>query len=159
MPASKQYLNVLIEGLQKKNRILKKILELNEQQAQLIKEKESLEAFDHLVDEKEKWIDELNRIDKGFQSVYDRVRIDLLDHRNEYAAEIKALQEQIREMTDYHVAIQTSEQRNKQAIERYFKNARESLQSNRKSLKAANDYYKNMSRTNYVDPQLMDQKK
>lgn len=159
MAELKQYLNVLAEGLQKKNRILNKILKLNEEQAKVIKKESLMQEFDALVEEKGKWIEELNRVDNGFQSVYNRIRRELTEQKDMYKTEIAALQKLIQEMTDLSVKIETTEQKNKLAVEQYFRNQRQNIGHSKKSLKAANDYYKNMSRVNYVDPQLMDQKK
>ncbi|MBR6637782.1 MAG: hypothetical protein IKK96_02850 [Lachnospiraceae bacterium] len=159
MAELKQYLSVLAEGLQKKNRILNKILQLNAEQANVIKKESLMQEFDALVEEKGKWIDELNRVDQGFQSVYNRIRRELSEQKDMYKAEIATLQKLIQEMTDLSVKIETTEQKNKLAVEQYFRNQRQAIGNNKKSLKAANDYYKSMSRVNYVDPQLMDQKK
>ena len=65
----------------------------------------------------------------------------------------------IREMTDLGVSVETGEMRNKKAIEQYFSYTQKNVNMSRKSVKAASDYYKNMSRVNYIDPQLLDQKK
>lgn len=159
MAELKQYLSVLAEGLQKKNRILNKILQLNDEQANVIKKESLMQEFDALVEEKGKWIEELNRVDQGFQSVYNRIRRELSEQKDMYKAEIATLQKLIQEMTDLSVKIETTEQKNKLAVEQYFRNQRQAIGNNKKSLKAANDYYKSMSRVNYVDPQLMDQKK
>ncbi|MBR2401183.1 MAG: hypothetical protein IKB01_00235 [Lachnospiraceae bacterium] len=159
MAELKQYLSVLAEGLQKKNRILNKILQLNAEQANVIKKESLMQEFDALVEEKGKWIEELNRVDQGFQSVYNRIRRELSEQKDMYKAEIATLQKLIQEMTDLSVKIETTEQKNKLAVEQYFRNQRQAIGNNKKSLKAANDYYKSMSRVNYVDPQLMDQKK
>ncbi|MBQ8326628.1 MAG: hypothetical protein IJX86_06110 [Lachnospiraceae bacterium] len=159
MAELKQYLSVLAEGLQKKNRILNKILQLNAEQANVIKKESLMQEFDALVEEKGKWIEELNRVDQGFQSVYNRIRRELSEQKDMYKAEIAILQKLIQEMTDLSVKIETTEQKNKLAVEQYFRNQRQAIGNNKKSLKAANDYYKSMSRVNYVDPQLMDQKK
>ena len=159
MAELKQYLSVLAEGLQKKNRILNKILQLNDEQANVIKKESLMQELDALVEEKGKWIEELNRVDQGFQSVYNRIRRELSEQKDMYKAEIATLQKLIQEMTDLSVKIETTEQKNKLAVEQYFRNQRQAIGNNKKSLKAANDYYKSMSRVNYVDPQLMDQKK
>ena len=153
-----KYLNVLIEGLQKKNSILERIVACNEKQAEAVAADRGLEEFDRLVDEKAVLIDQINQIDNGFQSVFDRVKQELNDHREAYKEQIHTLQDLIRRMTDLGVAVETGEARNKQAVEQYFAYARKNYNSTRKSAQAASDYYKSMSRMNYIDPQLMDNK-
>ena len=159
MPELKPYLNVLIEGLKKKNAILNKIIVLNNKQAGVINDNNGLEAFDALVEEKAVLIAELEKVDNGFQSVYDRIKQELNLNSSQYKEEIRTLQGLIREMTDLGVSVETGEMRNKKAIEQYFSYTQKNVNMSRKSVKAASDYYKNMSRVNYIDPQLLDQKK
>ena len=61
-------------------------------------------------------------------------------------------------MTEESVGIQAQEARNKKLVEDYFRRERNSLNRNRKSSKAAYDYYKSMSQTNVVQPRFMDNK-
>lgn len=159
MTDCRQYLDVLIDGLQKKNKILNAILTCNEQQAEVIKNSGKLDDFDVLVEKKAKLIDQLNQIDNGFQAVYNRVKDTLNNQKELYKPEIIRLQSLIHEMTDIGIAIETSESRNKVAIEQYFSYTQKSVNTSRKSAKAASDYYKSMSKVNYVDPQLMDHHK
>ena len=153
-----KYLNVLIEGLQKKNSILERIVVCNEKQAEVVAADRGLEEFDRLVDEKAVLIDQINQIDSGFQSVFDRVKPELEEQKERYREQIHTLQDLIRRMTDLGVSVETGETRNKQAIEQYFAYARKNYNTTRKSAQAASDYYKSMSRMNYIDPQLMDNK-
>ena len=159
MADCRHYLNVLTDGLKKKNSILTSLVGCNERQAEAIKNQASLEEFDKIVEEKAVYIDELGRIDNGFQAVYDRIKTELTDHREEYREEIATLQDLIRQMTDLGVTVEAGEKRNKAAVEQYFAYTHNSVNRNRKSVKAVSDYYKNMSRVNYIDPQLLDQKK
>ncbi len=158
MAECKQYLDVLIEGLKKKNKILAEIVVWNSKQAEAIKA-ENLDAFDEIIGKKETLIEELNRIDNGFQSVFDRIKDDVMAEKDRYREELTVLQNEIRRMTDLGVEIEAGEQRNKAAIEQYFSFTHKNVNQSRKNARAASDYYKNMSRVNYVDPQLMDKKK
>lgn len=155
----KPYLDVLAEGLKKKNAILNKIIVLNNKQAEIINNNSGLDEFDDVVEEKAVLITELDKVDNGFQSVYDRIKQELDENRACYKEEIHTLQKLIREMTDLGVAVESGERRNKMAIEQYFSYTQKNYNQSRKSVKAASDYYKNMSRVNYIDPQLLDQKK
>ena len=62
-------------------------------------------------------------------------------------------------VTEAGIAVQAQEARNKKLIEEYFRRQREGIREGRKSSKAAFDYYKNMSKSSVVMPQIMDQKK
>ena len=55
--------------------------------------------------------------------------------------------------------IQAQEARNKELMIRKFAYVKEKAKSARTNSKIANQYYKNMMKLNYVDPQFMDNKK
>ena len=91
--------------------------------------------------------------------MYDRIKEELQESKETYRTQIIRMQELISEITDLSVQIQTSEQRNKNLVDNYFSYARGKIRQAKKSVRAANDYYKSMSRTNYTDSYLMDRKK
>jgi len=159
MTECRKYLTILIESLEKKIDILDQLLDCNERQSEVIKANLNLDEFEKIVDEKGGFIDSLNRIDLGFQSVYDRIKVELIDNKQEYKKEIEGLQRLISQIAEKSVALETSELRNKQAVENYFSFTRNQLQLNKKNVKAASDYYKSMSQVNYVDSQMIDKKK
>ena len=72
------YVNIMRESLERKQRYLTEIWKLtNEQSVIATAEKFDEEQFSELVEKKDVLIDNLNEIDKGFSSVYDRVRIEI----------------------------------------------------------------------------------
>ena len=160
MPDYNSYVGILIESLQQKKIVLSALVHKNEEQANLIKEENlDLDAFDKNTNAKADLISKLELLDNGFATVYDRVRVELVEHKNQHKIEIESLQTLISEITDLSIAIQASEARNKQMLEQYFAQSRKQLKNNRVSVKVANDYYRNMSQMNYIDPQLLDRKK
>ena len=160
MPDYNSYVGILIESLQQKKIVLSALVHKNEEQANLIKEENlDLDAFDKNTNAKADLISKLELLDNGFATVYDRVRVELVEHKDQHKIEIESLQTLISEITDLSIAIQASEARNKQMLEQYFTQSRKQLKNNRVSVKVANDYYRNMSQMNYIDPQLLDRKK
>ena len=154
------YLSVLEDSLKKKLQILDELTDYTMQQQELLKVEElDYEAFDRLVDQKEPLIQRIMELDQGFETVYDRIKEQLLGNKEQYAAQIKALQSLIGELTDKSVKLQTMEQRNKSAIEQQFRKSREKIRQGRQNKQAALNYYKNMNNTNYVPPQFLDDKK
>lgn len=161
------YLDVLEESLHKKIEVLDKIALYNEKQERLFKKLEEqqettepdFEKFDEYVQEKEELIQELTKLDSGFEALYDRLREQLSQGKERYADKIRQLQDLIGQIMEKSVSIQAQEARNKKQIEQYFKDARAGIKTGRKSSKAAYDYYKNMNRTNVIPPQFMDTKK
>lgn len=159
---TKQYLNILIESLQKKNYILTELITKNEEQAALLKQEKFDEAaFDRVVDEKGKLIDGLNPLDEGFESIYERIHVEMESEagKKAYASEIRKMQDLIRSITEKSMTIQAGEARNKQAVEAFFRREREQIKNGRTNSKAAMNYYRNMKQTNFVEPYFLDSKK
>lgn len=154
------YLNILEESLKKKMDVLNKIIEVNQVQAELLKrETFDTENFDSCVDEKDIYIEELDKLDEGFDSLYEKIKQELLLNKDKHAEQIKRLQKLITEITDKSVAIQAQESRNKAQVEQYFAAQRKDLGKVRKSSKAAYGYYKSMSGPAAADSRFMDTKK
>lgn len=154
------YLSVLEDSLKKKLQILDELTDYTTQQQELLKVEElDYEAFDRLVDQKEPLIQRIMELDQGFETVYDRIKEQLLGNKEQYAAQIRALQSLIGELTDKSVKLQTMEQRNKSAVEQQFRKSREKIRQGRQNKQAALNYYKNMNNSNYVPPQFLDNKK
>ena len=154
------YLSVLEDSLKKKLQILDELTDYTTQQQELLKVEElDYEAFDRLVDQKDPLIQRIMELDQGFETVYDRIKEQLLGNKEQYAAQIRALQSLIGALTDKSVKLQTMEQRNKSAVEQQFRKSREKILQGRQNKQAALNYYKNMNNSNYVPPQFLDDKK
>lgn len=154
------YLNILAESLQKKMSVLEEIEAENRKQEELLKaETFSYDGFDAAIDTKGELIEKLTALDDGFESLYEKIRKELLDNRTEYAVQIKKLQELVARVTDKSVKVQAQEARNKQLVESVFAREKDKIRSGRKNSKAAYDYYRNMSKGNVTMPQFMDKKK
>ncbi len=140
------YLHIMEESLQKKDALLDKITDVCERQEVLLKEDSfSLEEFDKLMETKGKLAEELNRLDDGFESLYEKIREQLQGDRQQYRNEIRHMQALIRSITDKSNHIQTMEERNRQGMEMQLRKERTRLQKNRQASAAAYNYYKNMS--------------
>lgn len=154
------YLNVLEESLEKKLAILEQIDGLSDAQAALFKEETlDLEHFDEIVDEKDEFIDQLEGLDSGFETLYDKVREELQANQSNYAQQVRRMQELIARITDISVSIQAKESRNKVAVEKYFAKEKKEIAKSRKSVKAAYGYYQNMSNAGVSAARFLDQKK
>ena len=136
------------------------IRQYNLRQQELFQTDEAdMELFDQYVEEKGQLIDKLSALDNGFESLYARVSEELSGNRDRYRDQIRRLQELVTQVTETSVMIQAQESRNKKLVEDYFRKTRETIRMGRKSSKAAYDYYKNMSHSSVVMPQVMDKKK
>ena len=78
---TQNYLQIMIECLEKKITVLDQVSELDKRQLEVaMAQPMDLVAFDRTMDEKGVLIDELGKLDDGFTSTYELVR-DALDER------------------------------------------------------------------------------
>lgn len=154
------YLQVLEQSLYKKIDVLTRIQEVSIKQEKLLKAEEvSAEDFDSSIDEKQLLIEELERLDDGFESLYAHVKEQISADKEKYRHPISQLQKLITKVTEKSVAIQTQEVRNNKLAKSYFTIERKNIQKNRTSSKAALNYYKSMNNSQAIPPQFMDKKK
>ena len=151
---------VLVESLEKKSRILDEIMKENEAQEILFRQGElDMDALDASADRMGALAEKLELLDEGFESVYDRIREELIDNKSAYREEIRRMQELIAVITEKVVGINAARMRNKLQAEKQFKKSRQQIGKASSKMKASQNYYNNMNRLNYVDPQFYDNKK
>ena len=154
------YLSVLEDSLRKKLEIVDELTAYTLEQQELLQAEElDYEGFDQLVEKKDPLIQKIMELDQGFETVYDRIKEQLLQNKEQYAAQIRTLQTLISDLTDKSVKLQAMEQRNKSTVEQQFRKSRETIRKGRQNQQAALNYYKNMNNSNYVPPQFLDNKK
>lgn len=155
-----RYLPVMLQSLKKKEQVLTEIIQLNQRQrAELENPALDPDDFDKTFQEKAKRIEELEKLDDGFQELYERVREELHGNRDAYREEIQKMQGYIRRLTEKSADIQTQEARNKELMQQKFASVKKQVKEVRKSQKVVNQYYKNMMKAAYVEPQFTDKKK
>ncbi len=151
---------VLVESLEKKSRILDEIIKENEAQERLFKQEElDREALDSSSDRMGELAEKLELLDEGFESVYDRIREELIENKQAYRVEIKRMQELIAVITEKIVSINAARMRNNIQAEQRFKKSRQQIGSASSQMKASKNYYNHMNSLNYVAPQFYDSKK
>jgi Na+/phosphate symporter len=154
------YVQILIDSLIRKEVLLKKVVDYNEEQEQIASASEFDEAaFQSNLDAKGEAVDEILKLDDGFQAVFDRVKEVIQNDKSQYAGAIATLQQLIKSVTDLGVRIQAQELRNKTLVEKRFAQLRKELSTARTTTSKANEYYKNMNRLNDYDAHFLDQKK
>ena len=153
-------LDMLEESLVKKIEIMKKIEEENTRQKEILSNSDDvdLEAFDKTLDMKGEYVDELEKLDDGFQSLFDRVKQEVGDNKKTYADQIKRMQELIHEIMDRSASIEAAEHRNKKLAENYFSSEREKMATGKRSSAAAFNYYTTMNNFKDIPPQFLDTK-
>ena len=152
-------LTILSESLDQKIQVLKEIQLYNEKQEQsFLSETIKLEDFDEAIEEKGRLIEKLNKLDEGFETVYNKLAEELKGNREKYKAQIAELQDKIRQVTELGTSVQAQEKRNKALVEKFFAKGRENIRQERKNSKAAYNYYKNMSGHSVASSHFMDSK-
>lgn len=154
------YIQIMLQSLEKKSKVLDQIIQLNEQQKTVLESADSpVEDFDETVEKKSALIEQMEQLDSGFEKLYDRVREELQTNKDTYKDQIRKMQEYIRIVTDKSVQIQTQEARNKELMTSRFARVKKQARQVRANSKATSSYYQSMSRTSVIDPQFMDDKK
>lgn len=157
---AKTYLQILEQSLDKKINVLNRIIEQDQiQLGQLQDPNLDPDDFDQTVEKKAKLIEELELLDDGFEQVFARVKDEIGDHKETYKTEIRQMQEKIRQITAKSMEIQTQEARNKNLMEQKFNSIHKQVKEIRQSQKVVNQYYRNMMKSAYTDPQFLDNKK
>lgn len=157
---SEQYLIILLESLKKKDSVLGEILRISQRQNVILSSVPvDFEEFDRCVDDKDICIEQIVKLDAGFETLYQNVGIELREQKHKYASEIKELQKWIQAVTEKSVSIEALEKRNKALVEETLQKRRREMGDGKRSVKAAMTYYRNMNYTNVVSPQYMDKKK
>ena len=157
---AENYLMIMIQSLKKKIQVLDCIIDANDRQ-KIGLEDPSLDPddFDKVVEEKAKYIEHLDLLDQGFDKLFERVKEEVNNHREFYKTEIKQLQVLITTITEKSNQIQVQESRNKELMTQKFAKVHKQARDVRASQQAVNQYYQNMKKINYIDPQFMDNKK
>lgn len=154
------YLLIMIQSLNKKIQVLDCIIEANDRQKAAL-ENSGLDPddFDKIVEEKSKYIEHLDLLDQGFDKLFTRVKEALNNDKESYKNEIREMQTLITTVTEKSNKIQVQEARNKDLMTQKFSKIRKQARDVRASQQAVNQYYKNMKKINFIDPQFMDNKK
>lgn len=154
------YLRIMTESLEKKEDILKQIVELNRQQKFLLQDANLLpEEFEKNIQYKADLVEQLNLLDEGFGELFSKVREELQTNKQMYAGEIERMQELIRQITDLTNMIQTQEIRNKESATNKFTEIRKQVKGVRNSQKVVKQYYDNMMNHKTVMTQMIDNRK
>ena len=154
------YIHILKESLERKLKYLTELLTYTKEQETLAKATPFDEdAFAAAVDKKEVLIDNINEIDKGFQSVYDRVRAELAENREPYKEVLLQIQDLIRKCVDAGNEIETLEERNRASLEAAIAQGFKGMNQAKQSRSIASKYYQSMANGYVNDSFLYDRKK
>lgn len=153
-------LQILQDSLVKKIELLTAIEEKSREQEALVKKESfSLKEIDENMDAKSKLIEQLTLLDNGFETLYEKIRVELIDNKDLYRVQIEEIQNLIVEVTARGASIEAIEARNKAAIEAFFCKNKKELQSKKKTSSVVHSYYRTAKKLQSAPPQFFDQKK
>ncbi len=156
----KNYIEIMVQSLKKKSAVLDQLIELNRQQQLFLQDPNlSPEEFEKNMQNKSGLIDELNRMDAGFEELFGRVRDELHNNKEMYRDEIAKMQDFIRQITDKSNTLQTQEARNKDQAQKKFADVRKQVKGVRNSQKVVRQYYQNMAGQGANTSRFLDNKK
>ena len=156
---TESYLSMMMDSLDKKIDVLKRIEEENVRQREALSaDTVDTDAFEATVDAKAALIEELDQLNEGFDSLFSKVKEELDGRKDLYKEQIAAMQEKIRTISALSGSIQAEEIRNKALAEKSFQKSRNDMIQGKKSARAALDYYRNMARSTFTPPQYLDSK-
>ena len=153
-------LQILQDSLEKKINLLGTIEEKSKEQEIIIKKENfTFQEMDENMEEKSKLIEQLSLLDNGFETLYEKIRKELLENKEQYRIQIEEIQNLIVEVTARGASIEAIEARNKAAIEAYFSREKKELQKRKNVSSVARSYYQTAKQMNNVVPQFLDTKK
>ena len=151
---------ILLQSLEKKNRILNEMIEQNEAQAEILKEEVlNMDKLDASIECLSAYVTELDKLDQGFETLYEKVRTEMIQDKAKYQIEILQMQQLIQQITDKIVKLNAGRLRNKMQAENQFKRKQQEIKGAVSKTKVARNYYNSMNKLNYVAPQFYDNKK
>lgn len=159
MEDTHNYVQVLIDTLQKQTDVLKEVLEVTRQQSVIAGKADFDEdLLEESLNKKEVLIGKLNRLDDGFTSVYGRVHNEVKDKQDLYRKELQKMQSLIKECTDLGVEIKVLEERNRERLVQCFSKKHKQYGSQKVAASVASHYHQTMNNTKTPDSYFLDQK-
>jgi len=142
------YVNMMVDVLKRKERILTDLLEKTREQEELLKQEEmDQERFHAILDEKGELIEELNEIDDGFDALFQKVEQEILANREQYRDHIAEMQKRIGVVSELGIQIQALESQNSEHLKVYLATQRKRIREFHVNQKTASNYYQNMANT------------
>ncbi len=140
------YVSVLHSSLRKKLDVMKRLLELTREQEEILDANEfDVDGFDRAVGAKQDCLDEISELDRGFQSVFDRVGPVIKANIDAYRSQVVEMQNFIRTISGVGMEIEAVERKNKEKFNKFLYENRSEIKEFKKSNKTAATYYQNMS--------------
>ena len=146
------YVDMMRDALKRKKQILQGLLERTKHQETLLKDEEmDPEEFNATIEEKGTQIEELNKIDEGFDTLFKYVEKEITSNRMAYKEQIQEMQQLIGEVSELGIQIRALEHQNSGHFKVYLANQRKKIRDFHVNNKTASSYYQNMANVHKPD--------
>lgn len=161
MDSNRTYIEILIHSLQKKAQVLDDVIRLTKDQEMLLDKSNNMnmDEFNKSIEKKGPLIDQINELNDGFETLYNRIKEELISKKSEYSNEIKQLQDLIKFVTEKSVTIQVIEKQNYIKFQKYLNTKSTEIKEFKQSSKTVSSYYKNMVSQHQGQSYFIDKKK
>jgi len=140
------YISVLQDSLEEKAGILQKLLELTKGQGEILcGEKVDVDQFEVLMDQKSVCLSRLQKLDRGFQNLFEKIGDTIKRNPERYKPQVQAMQSHIRQITECGVEIEALEKKNKTRLASFLAKERSKANSFQKKSITAMSYHQNMA--------------
>lgn len=140
------YVHMMVDSLKRKKQILLTLLSLTREQELLLKDDElDADRFSAIIEEKGGQIDALNKIDEGFDTLFQYVKREIHANRMAYQSQIQAMQKLIGEVSELGIQVEALEHQNSGHFKVYLANQRKNIRDFHLNNKSASSYVQNMA--------------
>ena len=144
-PDSSVYIHMMKDSLVRKESILRILFELTEKQRDLLSQDElDVEQFSQLLEEKGERIDEINRLDDGFDGIFHKIEKVLMTDRQQYKSEIEQMKKLVSSITEYSARIQSLEKLNHDRFASYLNKQKRVVRQANLNQRTVSTYSQNM---------------
>lgn len=140
------YIKILCQSLEKKNEVISNLLEVSKSQNKLTSQTPfDMDRLQELMDEQAKYLEQLDKLDEGFELSYERVKEELASNKEKHKESIQIMQKLIGTIASKTMELQGLEALNKQHMEQKFRMMHEQVKTYHQNNKGVSSYYKNMA--------------
>lgn len=143
--SNRDYVVMLYDSLGTKLDLLKQLQVKNKEQTAILKDNSSSpEELEQNITQKGNLIDRLDKLDDGFQVLFERTSSILEAEKDAYKEEIRGMQALIRQITDITADIEALERKNEVYARERFANVRSQIKEANTSNRALKAYKDNV---------------
>ena len=138
------YISILIESLKEKSRLLDELMIIDDEQTRVLTtDKPDRDIVEINLQKSVEISSDIDRLDDGFESVFKKIRGEIVDNSAAHKNDIALLKELISEVTEKSVKIIATENRNRDLASEKFVFATKKARSTIHDSRAVSQKYKN----------------